>query len=160
MDSKGKIVGVIAGVLAVGLLAAPAQAYERGRGRQHPSYHVNEHYPASGKIVVHLPNTVISVGIGGHRYHYSDGVFYRKHPRYYVVVPPPREVVVVAGRDRPSRDTNGIGETFTVNIPDDCGGYTPVTLKRSGRGFIGPQGEFYPEFPKVEQLKVMYVKAK
>ena len=28
----------------------------------------------------------------------------------------------------------------------------------AGNGFIGPQGEFYPDFPRVEQLKVMYGK--
>lgn len=49
-------------------------------------------------------------------------------------------------------------DEFTVNIPNDRGGYTAVVIKRSGNGFIGPQGEFYPEFPKVSQLKVMYGK--
>ena len=49
-------------------------------------------------------------------------------------------------------------DVFTVNIPNAKGTYTPVTLKRSGNGFIGPQGEFYTEFPRVEQLKVMYGK--
>ena len=49
-------------------------------------------------------------------------------------------------------------DIFTVNIPNTRGGYTPVALKRSGSGFIGPQGEYYTEFPKVEQLKVMYGK--
>ena len=47
---------------------------------------------------------------------------------------------------------------FTVNIPNDHGGYTAVIIKRSGNGFTGPQGEFYPEFPKVSQLRVMYGK--
>ena len=49
-------------------------------------------------------------------------------------------------------------DQFTVNIPNDHGGYTAVVIKRSGNGFIGPQGEFYPEFPKVSQLKIMYGK--
>lgn len=47
---------------------------------------------------------------------------------------------------------------FTVNIPNDHGGYTAVVIKRSGNGFTGPQGEFYPEFPKVFQLRIMYGK--
>ncbi len=47
---------------------------------------------------------------------------------------------------------------FTVNIPNNHGGYTAVVIKRSGNGFTGPQGEFYPEFPKVSQLKIMYGK--
>lgn len=49
-------------------------------------------------------------------------------------------------------------DAFTINIPSAKGGYVPVTLKKSGTGFIGPQGEYYPEFPKVELLKVMYGK--
>ena len=49
-------------------------------------------------------------------------------------------------------------DEFTVNIPNDHGGYTAVVIKRSGKGFTGPQGEFYPEFPKVSQLKIMYGK--
>ncbi len=47
---------------------------------------------------------------------------------------------------------------FTVNIPNDHGGFTAVVIKRSGNGFIGPQGEYYPEFPKVFQLRIMYGK--
>jgi hypothetical protein len=49
-------------------------------------------------------------------------------------------------------------DTYIVNIPNDKGGYTAVILKRSGTGFIGPQGEFYPEFPKVRLLRLMYGK--
>ena len=48
--------------------------------------------------------------------------------------------------------------TYTVNIPNAVGGHTPVKLKKSGDGFIGPQGEYYSEFPSVEQLKLMYGK--
>jgi len=49
-------------------------------------------------------------------------------------------------------------EPYVVNIPNAKGTYTPVALKRSGAGFVGPQGEFYTEFPRVEQLKLMYGK--
>jgi hypothetical protein len=55
----------------------------------------------------------------------------------------------------PTSDTS---DSFTINIPNNKGGYTAVTLKRSGNGYIGPQGEFYPEFPKVSQLEVIYGK--
>ncbi len=160
MVNPGNISRVVIGFLALVLFVQPAQAHpgwERGR---HQLYYVNDHYPVRGQVVFHLPNTLISVGIGGHRYYYCDGIFYRRHPRYYVVVPPPPEVIIDAVQNQPEEDTGDAGETFTVNIPNSKGGYTPVTLKRSGKGFIGPQGEFYPEFPKVEQLKVMYVKGK
>ena len=48
--------------------------------------------------------------------------------------------------------------SFTVNIPNGQGGYVAVIIKKSGNGFVGPQGEYYPEFPKVSQLQVMYAK--
>ncbi len=159
MDSKRTIVGVVAGLLAVGLLAAPAQAYEHGRGRHHRPYYVKDHYPSSGQVVVRFPNSVISVVIGGRKYDYCDGVFYRKHGPRYVVVAPPREIIVADTRDH-GRDADDVQGVFTVHIPNSGGGYTTVIVKRSGDGFVGPQGEFYPEFPKVEQLKVMYAKAK
>ncbi len=76
------------------------------------------------------------------------------HPYLYpypqpvpVVVAQPAVVAVPAGAD-----------TLSVNIPNDNGGYTVVVLKRSGNGFVGPQGEFYPDFPKISQLKAMYGK--
>lgn len=50
------------------------------------------------------------------------------------------------------------GDSFTVNIPNSKGGYTAITLKRSGSGYTGPQGEYYSDFPKVEQLRAMYGK--
>lgn len=54
--------------------------------------------------------------------------------------------------------TDKVNEAYTINIPNARGSYSAVTLKRSGNGFTGPQGEYYPEFPKVELLKVMYGK--
>ena len=49
-------------------------------------------------------------------------------------------------------------ESFTINIPNNHGGYTTVNLKRSGNGFVGPQGEYYPEFPRIKQLQEKYGK--
>ena len=51
-----------------------------------------------------------------------------------------------------------INETYTINIPNARGSYSAVTLTRSGSGFTGPQGEYYPDFPKVALLQVMYGK--
>ncbi len=47
---------------------------------------------------------------------------------------------------------------FTVTIPNTHGGFNAVVIKRAsdGSGFIGPQGEYYPEFPKVFQLQMKY----
>ena len=47
-------------------------------------------------------------------------------------------------------------DTFTVNVPNADGGYTALIIKKSADGYIGPQGEYYPHFPSVAQLQVMY----
>ena len=83
-----------------------------------------------------------------------------------VVVPPPPAVVPVAAAvpapaaPQPSVATaqSSADESITINIPNGQGGYSSVIIKRSGSGFVGPQGEYYPEFPKVSQLQTMYSK--
>ena len=48
--------------------------------------------------------------------------------------------------------------TVTVGIPSAKGGEVSVILKKYGDGFLGPRGEFYPEFPKLELLRNLYGK--
>lgn len=115
--------------------------------------------PPSGAVVYTIPAGYSRVIIDGTMYYVYNGVYYSQVPQGYQVVQPPATVVVepatVAANIAPTEQ----GESeFTVNIPNAKGGYTAVTLKRSGTGFIGPQGEFYAEFPKVAQLEIMYGK--
>ena len=76
--------------------------------------------------------------------------------------PPPQEVVVaqpaqvVVAQTPPS--TTYSGDTATVNVPNSNGGYTAVVLKRSGNGYVGPQGEYYDQIPTTAQLQAMYGK--
>ena len=49
-----------------------------------------------------------------------------------------------------------IGDAVTINIPNSNGSYTSVVLVRQDGGYIGPQGEFYPGRPTVEQLRALY----
>ncbi len=48
------------------------------------------------------------------------------------------------------------GDTVTISIPNSSGGYTSVVLKRSGNGYVGPQGEYYDQVPSTAQLQAMY----
>jgi hypothetical protein len=48
------------------------------------------------------------------------------------------------------------GDSTIVNIPNSNGKFTPVKLTKYANGFIGPQGEFYPEHPTIAELKVLY----
>lgn len=47
-------------------------------------------------------------------------------------------------------------ETVVVNIPNDNGSFTPVTLRRSNGTYVGPRGETYMTMPTTEQLKMAY----
>jgi len=117
-----------------------------------------------GAIVASLPPRREVVYVGGSPYYYYDNYYYRPCPRGYVVVPQPVIVepapqpVFVAPAAPQPMPAPVTQESFTVNIPNSRGGYTAVTLKRSGNGFIGPQGEYYADFPSVEQLRTMYGK--
>jgi hypothetical protein len=46
--------------------------------------------------------------------------------------------------------------TVTVWITNSNGSQTSVSLRKSGPGFIGPRGEWYPDMPTNEQLRVVY----
>ena len=103
-------------------------------------YYSAPYYPQDDDVIVSPP----------------DDDYQAVAPPVTVVVPPAGPVVTTFA----TVSASGSGEldSITVNIPNNKGGYTAVTLKRSGNGYIGPQGEFYPEFPKVSQLKVIYGK--
>ena len=116
--------------------------------------------PPAGVVVYEIPNGWHTVVIDGATYYTYNGVYYARVPGGYQVVQPPAPVIVepamvaatVVVAEKPI-------EEFTINIPNSKGnGYVTVVVKRSGTGFVGPQGEFYPEFPKVAQLQAMYAK--
>jgi hypothetical protein len=79
--------------------------------------------------------------------------------------PPPQQVIVeqpaqviVAQPAQVIPSTTYSGDTVTVNVPNSNGGYTAVVLRRSGNGYVGPQGEYYDQVPSTAQLQAMYGK--
>jgi hypothetical protein len=142
-------------------------------------YYGAPYYPSADEVLV-SPPVYEPIVINGITYYSYDGSYYVYNGySYQPVVPPvtvvqqpenivqpPAAVVDKAGSVAPvittlgGNTTSAVGDvdSITINIPNNKGGYTAVTLKRSGNGFIGPQGEFYPEFPKVAQLVVIYGK--
>jgi hypothetical protein len=108
--------------------------------------------PPVGAYVNVIPPEFQGVVINGRTYYTNDGVYYilTRHHGYKVVVAP-----VVYAQPVPAAV---VQDTFPVNIPNSSGGYVTVMIKKSGNGFVGPQGEFYADFPKVSQLKAMYAK--
>lgn len=116
--------------------------------------------PPIGAYVSAIPPDFQPVRINGRIYYTDGGVYYiltRRHG--YKVVPQPvvyaqPEPIVVA-QPQQAVDTQ---DSFPVNIPNGNGSYTTVVIRRSGNGYVGPQGELYATFPTVSQLKDMYKK--
>ena len=125
-----------------------------------------------GAIVRTIPRDYKPIVIDGITYYIVHGSVYMQTTNGYQVMPQKPFMIEKAADEQKNMvsvplqvalssqqpavvDTK---ESFTVNIPNFKGGYTPVSIKKSGDGFIGPQGEYYQEFPKVEELKTKYAK--
>lgn len=175
MKTRTLVNGVVAGLGILLMLLPSADAYAWGRSRPHEDVSVGYnryHYrdgrfyqpswfgfsivigtPPFGAIVTGLPSGCRTVLVNGAPYYYYGGIYYRRHASGYVVVPTPvvQNTVVSVG---PAQ--TAAYETVTINIPNYNGSFTPVTLVKRSNGFVGPQGEFYPDRPTVEQLRVLY----
>ena len=51
-----------------------------------------------------------------------------------------------------------VNNSLEISIPNGDGSYTSVTLTKTDKGFLGPQGEFYADHPTEDQLKTRYCK--
>lgn len=116
---------------------------------------------AIGALINRLPPKHTTVVYAGVPYYYAEGYYYRPYERGgYVVVQPPvvAQPVVVAQQVPviPIAQNTQPSDMVTINIPNSRGGYTPVTLRKAGTGYVGPQGEYYSDNPTVEQLKTLY----
>jgi hypothetical protein len=105
----------------------------------------------------------------GQTYYYCDGTYYQQVPQGYVIVQAPvvvsAPVVVVPAANAyvaPAAPVvqvpAGEGEPVEVNVPNSDGTFTKVTLFKHSNGYKGPQGEFYPGNPTVDQLRALYGK--
>ena len=126
--------------------------------------------PPVGVIVPSLPSGYTTVMVRETPYYTYGDAYYVTAPNGYAVATPP---VVSAPPTVPAPPTVSpapqVGvttkteykdtiDTYDIYIPNKDGSFTLVTLKKTEKGFLGPQGEFYPEHPTVEQLKALYGK--
>ena len=112
--------------------------------------------PPVGAAVTTIPSDFQPVIINGVTYYVNNGTYYVYTPHGYQIVAKP--VAVVPATVMATPVVNNTQDSFPVNIPNSTGGYTTVVIKKSGSGYVGPQGEFYASFPSIAQLKAMYVK--
>lgn len=134
-------------------------------GHQKYSYHDGRFYkpglfwfgialgiPPLGAVVHFIPSGHRTVVIGGSTYYHYNNIYYRASPSGYVVVPAPVVNQSVAATQNLS------GERVSINIPNFNGSYTTIVLVKQGGGYVGPQGEYYPGNPTIEQLRALYGK--
>ena len=113
--------------------------------------------PPVGVVVSALPMGYGTIIVGGAPYYYYDNIYYTRVPSGYMVVQRPVVPPVVVSPPPPViQPQMPSGETVTINVPNSNGSYTPVTLVRRNNGYVGPQGEYYPTHPTVDQLKALY----
>jgi hypothetical protein len=114
--------------------------------------------PPIGAFVSSIPPDFQPIIVNGRTYYTDNGVYYLlTHRGYKVVAAPvvyaqPQQVVYTQPAPAYAQDA------FPINVPNNAGGYTTVVIKKSGNGYVGPQGEFYAQFPSVAQLKAMYAR--
>lgn len=109
--------------------------------------------PPVGAVITFLPSGSRTIVVNGATYYSYNNIYYQPCPMGYVVVPQPLERTVVLAENRVLSSGNVI-----INVPNANGSYTSIMLVKQGNGYIGPQGEYYPEHPTVEQLKALYGK--
>jgi len=167
----------LAAFLSLILIIPSTDAFARGQSRPMPSRYENVrvgreryHYrdgrfyrlgffgfwffavrPPIGVIIRVLPVGRRTIIVGGIPYYYYDDIYYRDCPLGYIVVPAP-----VVNPNVVAPPQNLYGETVTINVPNSNGSFTPITLVKRGNGYVGPQGEYYPGHPTVEQLRALY----
>ena len=101
---------------------------------------------------------------------HNKHIFIRPHQRTFLKRRPRPHKVVVVNRLLTRRIAVNLVPTVTITkrevvvepttvtvwITNSNGSQTSVSLRKSGPGFIGPRGEWYPNMPTNEQLRMVY----
>jgi len=134
-------------VLSAFLLAQAGDAYAWGWHRGHS----RRQHPRGKRVVI--KQHYLSPIVRGITTLYGWALLNQRCTPHVVVKTAPATMVVVTPAVIEVK-----AEETVIHIPNSNGSYTAVTLQKSGDGYIGPQGEYYPEHPTVAQLKVLYGK--
>lgn len=106
-----------------------------------------------GAIVPEIPAYCRRIPYREKTYFFYNNTYYVQEPAGYTVVTPPPQVVT---SNPPAVEAPE--KTIVVTVPNPNGSYIPVTLEKYSDGYKGPNGEFYPDYPTIDQLKAMYAK--
>jgi len=128
----GKI--VVLGTVGIAFLIQPALAYVSEFG-----------FPAVG--IIALETSPSTLRVADHQKNNND-VVYQDNPSQ---VSPPDGAEFMVSSVPVVIHQQGNKNIFTVNIPNDKGGYSTVFLQKFSNRFIGLPGECYPDFPVASQ---------
>ena len=106
-----------------------------------------------GAMIKTLPERHKVIVYDNTDYYYYNSAYYVKEPTGYTVVTPPPSVIT---SNAPAVEAPE--KTVVVTVPNPNGSYMSVTLQKYSDGYVGPNGEFYPDYPTIDQLKAMYAK--
>ncbi len=159
------------------VMMMPSTAFALGRGGSHAiprmrhDHHARRFYrpggfgfeiffgmPRIGTVVRVIPARHQRIVTGGVVYYYYDNVYYQECPSGYIIVPAPAVRQSVVATIPVGQAQLSSSEAMTIHVPQLGGGYVPVTLTKYKDGYLGPQGEYYPGNPTVNQLRVLYGK--
>ena len=118
-----------------------------------------------GAVVPALPPGYTVVYMGGNPYYYYGNAYYAAAPNGYVVTAPPAIAAPIQApapapisQQTVAPASNEPSDAIETYIPNGNGSFTVVTLRKTEKGFMGPQGEFYADHPTEDQLKARYCK--
>ncbi len=119
-----------------------------------------------GAVVATLPAGYTTLTVGADTYFALEGTYYRKHNNGFIVVPspvrpvfhapPPPPQAMAEAENRPGEVAQPLPATVTLMIVNGNGSKTPVSLKHTREGWLGPKGELYTRLPTQEQLAPYY----
>ena len=118
-----------------------------------------------GAVVPALPPGYTVVYMGVNPYYYYGNAYYAAAPNGYVVTAPPAIAAPIQApapapisQQTVAPASNEPSDAIETYIPNGNGSFTVVTLRKTEKGFMGPQGEFYADHPTEDQLKSRYCK--
>ena len=124
-------------------------------------YHKDHHnyiaVPAPiGAHITHLPHGSHMYYIDGVPYYTYNDVYYEHTRKGYEVIHKPYSKRAKGAKVANKHRNNELEDSITLSIRNGEGGYISITVKPSGDGYVGPQGEYYDEFPKIDHLRMIY----
>jgi hypothetical protein len=119
--------------------------------------------PPAGAVYPAVPAGYTLVYPNGYGYpsYYYPSAYYAPAPAYAApaaVQPAPAAVPQTPVQQVSDPAVQPVSDVFEISLPNRDGTFTHVSLRKTEKGFLGPQGEFYSDHPTEEELRTRYAK--